>query len=307
MQSQSAKRQSDILDALQAHVCLLDQAGNILQVNNQWKQFALENGFKQANYGVGSNYVEICDNASGAFSEEARNVADLCRAVLAGSTASFELEYACHSPTEQKWFNLTVSRLNKRKSAGAVVIHTNITKRKQIENRLLHDASHDPLTGLANRHLFTDHLQMTIERAKRDPAQLFAVLFLDFDRFKSINDSFGHLEGDSLLKQIARRLETAIRSSDLAARLGGDEFTVLLNNINDIAIIPKSAERIQDQLQMPFEIGGSEIFVTASIGIVLNRADHEKAEDLLRDADLAMYRAKAQGKAQYQIFKPERH
>ncbi len=295
-------RQTDIINALPAHVCLLDQKGNIFEVNSQWKQFALDNDFGGVNFGIGSNYVEVCETAVGLNSDEAGKAAELCRTVLSGKASHLELEYPCHSPTQHRWFNLTVSRLNKTKSAGAVVMHTDITERKQFENRLRRDANHDPLTGLANRTLFLDHLQMTIERAKRNPQELFGVMFLDLDEFKSINDSFGHSEGDNLLKQIASRLESVLRSSDLIARLGGDEFTILFICIENSAAAAQIAERIQDALKAAFEIGNGEIFITASIGIALSTAKYDKAEEILHAADVAMYRAKAQGKARCVVF-----
>jgi len=190
---------------------------------------------------------------------------------------------------------------------GSMGVFTDITERKRTEEQLLHDAFHDGLTSLANRTLFTDHLQMTIERTKRDRREMFAVLFLDFDRFKVINDSLGHAEGDNLLKQIARRLESSLRSGDLVARLGGDEFTILVNKITDSSVALRVAERIQKNLQAPFEIGGGEVFTSASIGIALSTTGHDRAEDMLRDADTAMYRAKAKGKAQHQVFDQAMH
>ena len=190
---------------------------------------------------------------------------------------------------------------------GSMGVFTDITERKLTEDRLIHDAFHDGLTGLANRTLFTEHLQLTIERAKRDPDELFAVLFLDFDRFKVVNDSLGHAEGDNLLKQIARRLEDSLRGSDLVARLGGDEFTILLNKISDTSVPLRVAERIQKKLQVPFELGGGDIFTSASIGIALSTSGHERAEDMLRDADIAMYRAKAIGRAKHQVFDQAMH
>jgi diguanylate cyclase (GGDEF)-like protein/PAS domain S-box-containing protein len=190
---------------------------------------------------------------------------------------------------------------------GTMGVFTDITERKEVEERLKRDALHDGLTGLANRKLFINHLQMAIERGKRGSQNSYAVLFLDFDRFKGINDSLGHSAGDSLLKQIARRLELSLRSGDLLARLGGDEFTILLNELADTEHAVQVAERIQNDLNIPFMIGEQEIFMSASVGIALSSAGHISAEDMLRDADIAMYRAKSKGKAQHQIFDQAMH
>jgi diguanylate cyclase (GGDEF)-like protein/PAS domain S-box-containing protein len=182
-----------------------------------------------------------------------------------------------------------------------------ISDRKRFERQLRFDALHDGLTGLANRAFFTEYLQKNIERAKRERKDLFAVLFLDFDRFKVINDSYGHNEGDNLLKQIGQRLQSTMRSGDLVARLGGDEFTILVNNLGDPSVASLIAEHIQSTLEIPFEIGGSKIFISASIGIALSTIRYETAEDMMRDADIAMYRAKFKGKAQYQVFDQTMH
>lgn len=190
---------------------------------------------------------------------------------------------------------------------GSLGVFTDITERKRAEEQLQHDAFHDNLTGLANRSLFMDYLRLTIERGKSRHSNMYAVLFLDFDRFKVINDSLGHAEGDKLLKLIARRLETCTRTGDLVARLGGDEFVILLSELVEEDDAQHVAERIQESLRTPFDLSGNEIFTTASIGIALSTAKHARAEDMLRDADIAMYRAKAKGKAQHQIFDSEMH
>ncbi|MEH2090766.1 sensor domain-containing protein [Nostoc sp.] len=178
-----------------------------------------------------------------------------------------------------------------------------ITERKRVESQLLHLAFHDALTGLANRAAFMNRLRHTINYSKRHSDYLFAVLFIDLDRFKVINDSLGHLNGDQLLLATASRLEVCIRSIDTAARLGGDEFTILLEGIQDVADAITVAERIQKELVLPFELGGQEVFITASIGIALSSTvDYQHPEELLRDADTAMYRAKVLGKARYELF-----
>jgi diguanylate cyclase (GGDEF)-like protein len=165
-----------------------------------------------------------------------------------------------------------------------------------------HAAFHDALTGLPNRNLFTEHLRVAFERAKRDRGYLFAVLFLDIDRFKNVNDSLGHSCGDQLLLAISRRLEGCLRQTDTVARFGGDEFAVLVDAVADPANIIAIAEKIQQVLSAPFQFGRNEAFVTASIGIALNHAGYEQPEDILRDADIAMYYAKGNGKARHEVF-----
>jgi len=177
-----------------------------------------------------------------------------------------------------------------------------ITDRKSMEKQLLHDALHDALTGLPNRALFMDRLEQQLKKSHNQDNYLFAVLFLDLDRFKVVNDSVGHLIGDKLLIEIARRLENSIAPTDTVARLGGDEFTILLENISNQSEAALVAESIYQTLTFPFHIEGYELFSTASIGIALSSVGYEKPEDILRDADLTMYSAKEQGKARYEIF-----
>ncbi len=182
-----------------------------------------------------------------------------------------------------------------------------ISDRKRAEEQLRYNAFYDALTGLPNRILFMDRLQQTIERVKRRKNYLFAVLFLDLDRFKVINDSLGHNIGDQLLIAFSRRLEACLRSVDTFARLGGDEFVILLEDITNISDATHVAERIRQELTLPFNLGRHEIFTTTSIGIALSTTAYNQPEDLLRDADIAMYRAKALGKARYAIFDPVMH
>lgn len=187
--------------------------------------------------------------------------------------------------------------------AGAVIVFQDITQRKQQQARLIRNAFYDGLTALPNRVLFLDRLKQASERCKRRSNYHFAVLFLDLDSFKIINDRFGHGMGDDLLVAIARRLESCLRGGgDTVARFGGDEFAVLLEDIKDVSDAINIAKRIQETLSLPLHLNGYEISTTASIGIALSCSGYEEPTNLLRDADTAMYRAKVKGKANYIIF-----
>ena len=187
------------------------------------------------------------------------------------------------------------------------ILTRDITERRRAEEQLLHDAFHDSLTKLPNRALFIDHLKLAVNHCRRRKGYLFAVLFIDLDRFKVINDSLGHMVGDEFLITVARRLETCLRDGDTIARLGGDEFTILLDGIKDFGDAQRVAERVQEVLGEPFHLAGHELFITASVGIKYSGGGDEQPEDLLRDADTAMYCAKTLGKAQYQIFDAKMH
>ncbi len=184
---------------------------------------------------------------------------------------------------------------------------TDITHRKETEEQLVYEAFHDPLTGLPNRSLFTNRLMRAISKSRQLDNYRFAVLFLDLDRFKLVNDSLGHLAGDELLVGIAERLKECVRSVDTVARLGGDEFTILLEELKTKEDAFVVAQRIQETLTDPFYICQQDIFASTSIGIVLGHARYEGPEDLLRDADTALYQAKEHGKARYEVFDVEMH
>jgi diguanylate cyclase (GGDEF)-like protein len=179
---------------------------------------------------------------------------------------------------------------------------TDITHRKLAEKKLVHNALHDALTGLPNRTLFMSHLEEAIKRAKADETHHFAVLFLDLDRFKLINDSLGHLAGDQLLVTVANRLKGKVRDSDTVARFGGDEFAILLDGVNNIEEVTAIANRIQKQLSQPINLSGDKVYTSASIGIALSDIGYDWPQDILRDADTTLYRAKALGRRRYEIF-----
>ena len=180
-------------------------------------------------------------------------------------------------------------------------------ERMRTTEQLLHDAMHDTLTGLPNRALLLDRLKLAFERSARTPERLFAVLFVDLDRFKNVNDSLGHLAGDQLLVECSRRLGANCRPADTLARLGGDEFILLLDGISGEADAYRVAERIQAQFREPFSIIGHEVYMATSIGVAFNAGAAAEPEALLRDADTALYAAKAQGKACYSVFDASMH
>ena len=227
---------------------------------------------------------------------------------LGGASPSLDVEYrARHETLGWRW--MLVRGLAVRdapghatRMAGSV---TDITARKDVEAQLAHGALHDPLTGLPNRALFHDRLAHALERGARRAGPA-AVLLIDLDRFKVINDSLGHPAGDRVLITVAQRLEACLRPGDTVARLGGDEFAMLLEGLHAPAEAIQVAERLQEGLRAPIDIGGREVYTSASIGIAMTKAGTTPA-DVLRDADTAMYRAKAQGKARSALFDDAMH
>jgi diguanylate cyclase (GGDEF)-like protein len=173
---------------------------------------------------------------------------------------------------------------------------------EETKEHFRHAAFHDSLTGLPNRAMFTELLKAEIESSNRRNDHMFAVLFLDLDRFKNINDSLGHTHGDLLLVAFAERLERTLRPIDTLARFGGDEFAILLSGMTDATDAVRVAQRIQDELSQPFVLDKNSAFATASIGIALSSSGYDRPDDILRDADIAMYRAKENGKARYELF-----
>ena len=187
---------------------------------------------------------------------------------------------------------------------GIFGVAKDITERRQAAAQLMHQALHDSLTGLPNRALFLDRLSQAYDRAQRNRNHRFAVLFVDLDRFKPVNDILGHRFGDQVLVTVAQRLMARMRTGDTVARLGGDEFAVLLEGLHDAPDALPFAKHILDVLSTPFEIEDQVVFVNASIGIAVSTPDYAVPADLLRDADIAMYRAKASGAGRYELFDP---
>jgi len=192
-------------------------------------------------------------------------------------------------------------------SDKGVVSLADISELKEAERQIYHQAFHDTLTSLPNRALFMEHLSMAVKRAKRRDDYRFAVLYLDIDRFKLVNDSLGHSVGDRLIEAFADRIQESLRDIDTLGRFGGDEFVILLEDIENYEYASGVADRLQQELKRPFMVEGKEVFAPASFGVVLNTRDYDQPEDIIRDADAAMYHAKENGKAQYKIFDKTLH
>ncbi|MEP6850190.1 MAG: EAL domain-containing protein [Acidobacteriota bacterium] len=244
------------------------------------------------------------------FPEDQGRTTSKIREVLAGNVASWQEEQRyLHKSGRTVWTSWSVS------SAGQTGAHpTNlilqlqdITDKKLAEEKLQHDATHDALTGLPNRALLMGKLSEALVKISSKPGYRVCVLFVDVDRFKYVNDSLGHVIGDQLLIKISQRLSECLRPSDMVARLGGDEFMILVEGNYEVPETVAIAERIQKKFGIPFELQGNEIYSSASIGILHASDKHLTSEDIMRDADTAMYQAKRAGKARHEIFDEGMH
>ena len=209
----------------------------------------------------------------------------------------------------ERWVAVHSSRYEDPSGDGHCLIYQlhDITSRHLAESRLHHIAYHDGLTDLANRNCFHERLEVAVARTRLDGGQRFAVLFLDLDRFKMVNDSLGHLAGNELLREVARRLHACVRPADLVARLGGDEFAILLEAVHDVDDGLRLAQRVLDALSRPLPINGTEVVPGASVGITFSDLGYRTVDEVLRDADLAMYEAKAGGRGRVALFDPSMH
>jgi diguanylate cyclase (GGDEF)-like protein/PAS domain S-box-containing protein len=297
---ESDRRLRDIIENVQLVSVLLDATGEVTFAN----EYALELLGLHEEDVVGRNWFDLAtplerrEAMKAAFSKH-----------LAEATAPHEEYEILTSRGEVRavsW-NSTILRNPAGAPCGLASIGTDVTERRRAEKRLLHDALHDSLTGLPNRALFVDRLRIAMARLKRRPTHVFAALFLDLDRFKVVNDSLGHQAGDQFLIQVGRVLQKTLRAEHTVARLGGDEFAILLDDLDNKDDARRVVERIFRALEAPLRVSGQDIFATVSIGIAFSGAHYESAEDMIRDADTAMYQAKTTGKARFQIFDESMH
>lgn len=308
-------KQTEISESLRA---ILDSMGDAVIVADETESFLVFNPAAERMFGSHSISLASnkCSQKPGLYLPDmvtpfVAKELPLPRSIRGEDVNNVEM-FVRHSKAPNGIWVMVTGRPLKDKNGllkGGVIVCRDITARKQVEEQLLHDAFHDQLTGLANRALFMERLEHAISLTKRREDYLFAVLFLDLDRFKVINDSLGHMIGDQLLIAISRRLENCLRSGDTIARLGGDEFAILLENIKDDSYPKSIAERIQKELMLPFNLSGHEVFAGVSIGIAMSTTGYDRGSDLMRDADTAMYHAKAQDTlaARHQVFDNAMH
>lgn len=289
---ESERRFREMLDTIELVAMLLDVVGNVTYCNPYLLSIS---GYSKDEV-IGRNFFELFLPEGSRGAAERAFTTNIGRGVLAAHS-EFEIMTRGGVPRTILW-NYTILRNPQGSILGAAGIGTDVTEQRIVENQLVHNAFHDTLTGLPNRALFMDRVGHALARRR----QTFAVLLLDVDHFKNVNDSLGHAAGDELLMQIGERLQKSVRAADTVSRFGGDEFTVLVENVVGPTDATRAAERIQAGLAAPFRIGEHEIFTSVSIGITICGTEYERPEQILRDADTAMYRAKAQGRSRSEIF-----
>lgn len=287
---------SALLDSLPDNVYFKDAHSRFLRVNRAMARYL---GLVDPREAVGRSDSEFFapEHAAEAMRDE-REV------MRTGQPLVGKDEREVWADGQVRWVSTTKLPLRDAdgRTIGTFGISRDITARKRAEEHLYEQAFYDPLTRLPNRALFLDRLNHVLRRSRRRGDYRFAVLFLDMDRFKGVNDSLGHVVGDQLLVAVARRLEMCVRPGDTVARLGGDEFTILLDGVRGPEDAARVAERILREMQAPFSIGGTELYGTTSIGITLGTGDYAQADEILRDADTAMYDAKNGGRARFSVF-----
>ena len=279
-----------LINSLPAHIALLDANGVIIDVNEQWRRFALENGFAQLTMGVGCNYLNICSNATGDHAEEAPEVSRGLQSILDGVHQSFSMEYPCHAPEHQRWFRLMANATTMPGDASAprnvVVMHVDITERKLAEQELSRLVREDRLTGLLTREGFIEALNLRTQKHGW-PSEGIMVL-MDIISMRDINEAYGFDTGDRLLKELALRLRDFVDDKGLAGRASGDEFMLMIDPSNgpDTGTL---LDELTNTLARPFEIDNVRLNIEPRLGYTLLGEASRGAEDLLREGEAALF------------------
>jgi diguanylate cyclase (GGDEF)-like protein len=295
------------LDALAEHIAVVESDGTIAIVNKAWRDFGVAIGTASPVAREGSNYLTACDEAAARGDRDAARVAVLTRQVIAGEARQEQWEYESEGPAGRRWFTLRVNRFAGEGPVRVIVAREDVTERKANESRIQYLATHDALTGLPNRNLLEDRTQQSIERLRRS-GQGLAVISVDLDNFRQLNDAYGHSVGDATIAACALRIAVAAEGvSDTVARLGSDEFVVVVGDAPDPGTAAaRMARAIHDAINAPMSVlDDHEFTLLASVGISLYPSDGTTFDALLKNAEAAMYRAKALGRGGYQFYSPE--
>ena len=287
-----------VFNTLQDQIAVIDREGTIIAVNRAWTMFGIENGLSAESAVPHENYFKVLNDSATRGDTLASDAAQGMLDVVNGGRSFYEIEYPCHSPSEQRWFIMRVCRVQEATSDLFVISHHNITQRKLAEQRAEHLAMHDPLTGLGNRRYFNSFLEGEMRRSLRNQTSISLVL-IDVDNFKDYNDTLGHLYGDECLVKVGKTLINASRRpGDLAARLGGDEFALILGG-TDMAGAQSVAETILKHVRELNIVFAESRYVTVSIGVASIIPYAQSSPDyLLHEADKALYSAKLAGRNQ---------
>ena len=284
---------AQLLDAMPDAAAVLDRSGTIVAVNRVWRAFGQDNGGTAERTGVGVSYLDVCRRSAATGCADAVEVEVGLRDVLQGRSLEAVLDYPCPSPVVDRWFALRASLIDGG-SGGVLVAHTNITRQKVLELDLTRQASLDSLTGLSNRAQLDERLTSAlIPRVGREPHADVGVLYLDLDRFKLVNDTYGHAAGDEVLQTVASRLRGVLRPRDTIARMGGDEFCVLVTR-TAAEQLTAMVGRVERALATPHRVHGVTVTVSASVGWCMAMPGESPAQVLQR-ADESMYVAKRHG------------
>jgi diguanylate cyclase (GGDEF)-like protein/PAS domain S-box-containing protein len=281
-------------------IALVSSAGQWLKVNHALSKIL---GYSEDEF-LSMNFQSII------FPEDLEDTLVKIHDLVSRKTVNCQMEQRyLHKSGDTVWASWSVSSASDARSEIPNLIFQiqDISGKKRAEEKLQHEATHDALTGLPNRSFFMNRLTNALAKAIQEPGYCVSVLFIDLDRFKLVNDSLGHLIGDQLLIEISERLRECMRPSDIVARLGGDEFTILVEGKYEVGEVIHIADRIQQKFNQPFDLSGHEVYSSASIGILQASEKHLSSEDMMRDADTAMYQAKRAGKARHEVFDEKMH
>ncbi len=333
MQNQSPEFAVTVLDALTAHIAVLDARGTILDVNLPWREFAANNQGNARDYYIGQNYLAVCERAARGGDADAARLAQALRTVIDGRSDHFAMEYPCNSPDRQRWFIARVTRCQIDGAHYVVVAHDDITARKLAEiglaaadrelraaKQALEASNHalqraleraellartDELTGVHRRRHFFALAIHALRVAQRYRQPLSLVMF-DIDHFKHVNDRFGHPAGDAVLQEVAARVTRHLRASDVFARYGGEEFAILMPD-TDVGQAQQLAERIRTAIEAaPMAVDHAVVSVTISLGVAGRGEGDGGLRDLIRHADAALYAAKAAGRNRISVHDAHR-